>query len=149
MWDITAGLLYVSEGIFLWSVILVLCCTPPGFNVWTHPSLHVFVYVPVTESTCFNTVFHHFKTLCCNFILTGCLPCQEIDKGLFFMHYMLQRVGKSAIGGDQWCCLFRIWVHLSEGLANMSFFGFRQSSDTHRHTEAETLFWQKLAERFL
>lgn len=45
MWDITTRLLCVSQGIFLWSVIIVLCYTAPHVNVWTHPSLHAFVYM--------------------------------------------------------------------------------------------------------
>lgn len=51
MWDITARLLCVSEGIFLWGVIMALCCTALVFNVWTHPSLHAFVYMSGKEQS--------------------------------------------------------------------------------------------------
>lgn len=45
MWDITAQLLCVSEGIFLYSVTTALCWVASVFNLRTHPGLHLFVYV--------------------------------------------------------------------------------------------------------
>lgn len=45
MWDITALLLCVSEGIFSYGVITALCWTASVSNMRTHPSLHSFVYV--------------------------------------------------------------------------------------------------------
>ena len=133
----------------------VLCwcfvALPQAFNVWTHPSLHVFVYAPVRESSCCCTV-----PVISNLYFDFDVFHVRIQTMLrfFLLYYMLKKIKKLVIAGDQW---FWLWfLHITsyqEKQPDMAIrpYESRATSSFQRIPDDHTksLFWKMLAKRFL
>lgn len=81
MWDINARLLCGLRGIFLWSVILVLCCT---MCEYTLVCMYLYTCCVIEKRGFVHTMFVIPKLQ--KWPVYRRYSCWKIDKGLFFVH---------------------------------------------------------------
>ena len=152
MWDITARLLCVSEGNVLMKCYVGALLHSPRPSMCEHTLVCMYLYMRLWEKVVVVVLFLSFQILILTsmFSMLGYRQCFVF----FLLYYMLKKIKKLVIAGDQW---FWLWfLHITsyqEKQPDMAIrpYESRATSSFQRIPDDHTksLFWKMLAKRFL